>query len=220
MKQQIVESKPRLITIALGLLFCGILIVQLSNAANDPKFKKEITDKCSSEKTYSGEIRRGEEIKIDIGNGLLFYLRASHDPVIEGWHIQIVPKDNLNHDYAWQLNPPYGGFNRTDISTSYGFSAKDAIAINPRVLKFPLNAEAAKRAEELVHVLLSTTGPDFDRAQEEMGNIPRGKAVFKIIKSKIGESGSANHNLGRIEWLQFELTITFPSDSTKQKNKK
>jgi hypothetical protein len=168
------------------------------------------TKKCFVQKMIPSEVKRGQDITFDIGGGLVFCLVASHDPAIEGWDIRIFPKGGSKHNYAWQLNPPYRGYNATDLSVSYNFTAKDVIQHNPRKLRFPLNEPDAKKAEELVETLLSTIGPQFDEAERVMENMPSGNAVLNIIDAKLGKSGPENGERGRIEWLKFELAITLP----------
>jgi hypothetical protein len=179
---------------------------------NVPKQSADKKDakKCFVQKMIAGEVKRGQDITLDIGGGLVFCLVASHDPAIEGWDIRIFPKGGSKHNYAWQLNPPYRGYNAADLSVSYSFTAKDVIQQNPRKLRFPLNEPDAKKAEELVEALLSTTGPQFDDAERARENMPSGNAVFNIIDAKLGKSGLENGERGRIEWLKFELTITLP----------
>jgi hypothetical protein len=180
-----------------------------NNGSKQPVDQKD-TKKSFIQKMISSEVKRGQDITLDIGAGLVFCLVASHDPAIEGWDIRIFPKGGSKHNYAWQLNPPYRGYNAADLSVSYNFTAKDVIQQNPRKLRFPLSELDAKKAEELVETLLSAEGPQFDEAERVMENMPSGNAVFNAIDSKLGKSGPENGERGRIEWLKFELTVSLP----------
>jgi hypothetical protein len=196
-----------IIAVSLFLIVCApTFAAQENKSTNDQKDTK----KCLVQKMISGEVKRGQDLTLDIGGSLVFCLVASHDPAIEGWDIRMFPTGGSKHNYAWQLNPPYRGYNATDLSVSYNFTAKDVIQHNPRKLRFPLNEPDAKKAEALVETLLATTGPQFDEAERLMENMPSGDAVFNIIDAKLGKSGPENSERGRIEWLKFELTITLP----------
>jgi hypothetical protein len=173
------------------------------------------SENCTKTEKFFGEVKRHQDVEQSIGGGLIFRLAASYDRVIEGWTIEIKPRDadrSMGPNWAWMLNPPYHGYNATDLNASYDFTAKMAVEFSPRELRFPLTAAEAARARELVGVLGSNTGPVFDKALKEMETMRSGKAVFRIVDSKLGESGPENGGRGRIEWLKFELRITFPCD--------
>jgi len=163
--------------------------------------------------TFSGEVNRGEHYDHAFGTDLVFRLRASHDPAIEGWHIEIVGKkaldDGRSQDWAWPLNPPYHGYNAQNVSVSYDLSAKDVIEY-PREFRFPLSEADAKRATELYEKLESDTGQQLDDAMQELASFPSGTGVFKITDSRLGLSGPENEKRGRIEWLKFTLSISLP----------
>lgn len=180
------------------------------------------SDECTKHERFVGEVKRGQDFTQNIGGGLVFHLRAWHDPAIEGWRIDITPKkpgrNGVYHSYAWQLNPPYHYYNSTDVDVSYDVTAKQAVEWGSREVRFPLTELEALRADELVEILGSNTGAVFDKALEEMKSMRSGKAVFTIINSRLGESGPENGKGGRIEWLKFELRITLPCDFPANQN--
>ena len=176
---------------------------------------------CSKQEKFVGEVKRGQDFEQDIGGGLVFYLRARHDPAIEGWRIEIRPKElgrnYMTQDYAGLLNPPYHYYNSTDVDVSYDVTAKQAVDWGQREVRFPLTESEVVRAGELVGLLQSNTGAVFNKALKEMESMRSGKAVFNIMDSRLGGSGPENGSRGRIEWLKFELRISFPCDFPAEK---
>ena len=170
--------------------------------------------------TFSGDVNRAEHYEHNFGTDLVFRLRASHDPAIEGWHIEIVGKQALDagrsQDWAWPLNPPYHGYNAQNVSVSYDFAAKDVIDYW-REFRFPLNEADAKRATELYEKLESDTGQQLDDDMQELESFPGGTGDFKITDSRVVPSGPENGQRGRIEWLKFTVSISFPCQSSARK---
>lgn len=212
------------IAVAALLFVSGVTIPSGPHSSNaqskpDPEHGQAAVVKdsanCTRTEKFFGEAKRHQDVEQSIGGGLILRLSASDDPAIEGWRIEIGPPEAdqpTEGDWAWMLNPPYHYYNARDLTVSYDYTAKMAVEFNPREIRFPLTVAEAARARELVEVLSSNTGPVFDKALKEMETMRSGKAVFKIVDSKLGESGPENGGRGRIEWLKFELQITFPCD--------
>ena len=170
--------------------------------------------------TFSGEVNRAEQYEHAFGKDLVFRLLASHDPAIEGWHIEIVGKkaldDGRNQDWAWPLNQPYHGYNAQNVSISYDLTAKDVVEF-ARKFRFPLNEADAKRATELYEKLESDSGQQLDDAMQELDSFPSGAGDFTITDSRLSPTGPENQKRGRIAWLKFTVSISLPCEPSANK---
>ena len=169
----------------------------------------------------SGEVSRGSEFRRDIGSGLVFALTpTAMDPgAIEGWDIKVFPKDPPKgercDDFVWVATPPFRFNNPRYLDTSYGTKAEDAVTWSPREFQFVLNCADYKREEKWVERLLWPYNYSDEQVQEaraKLGSSPLGKGRLKILDFKISpaEKTAGGVNLGRIDWLKFELEISLP----------
>ncbi len=169
----------------------------------------------------SGEVSRGQEFHREIGAGLVFALTPTAiDPgAIEGWHIEVFlkdrPKDQQCDEFAWIATPPFRSSNARYLDTSYGTKAEDAVKWSPREFQFVLTCDDYKRERQWVDRLLWQYNNSEEQVQEayrKLGSSPMGKGLLKILDSRISpaEKAAGGDNLGRIDWLKFEVEISLP----------
>jgi hypothetical protein len=147
----------------------------------------------------SGEVTQGENFRAEIGSGLVLVLTAAED----GWTIGVVPKIpcEQGNDYASAaLNVPIRGYNALSLDTSYGKSAEEAVAFNPRRFWYVTNCADYKRESHRMVVSLRSYGYPEGEANAIIGKPggAQGRARLVILDSKIDAEG-------RIQWLRFRL---------------
>lgn len=162
---------------------------------------------CAAEEKplrFSGEVRAGQSFRKPIGRGLAFVLAGDED----GWIIEVqpeVPRGEACKGYSTVIATPLHGYTQNDLNVTYGVSAADAVK-RPRAVEFVLDQAACKiesqRLERLSHPG-SYSESEVSAARETFGTSPTGKATLHILQSKISAPD-------RIEWIKFEVTITFP----------
>jgi len=108
------------------------------------------------------------------------------------------------------------GYREVDLEASYGNTAKEAVALSPRDVDFVLNAEDCKREEDRRTKLTwpsQYTQKLVEEAQAKFATSPSGQAVLKVLDSKVSPSGVLveGKDYGKIDWLKFEVVITFPT---------
>lgn len=175
---------------------------------------------------FSGEVTRGQSFERSIGHGLVFRLTPSMGKVDVGWEIEIVPDPALTPEavgtsggyveFSTIATPPYHSYNERYLETSYGMKAQEAVAITPRDFQFVEFAADSKAADAVVDSVLSSS--DFpDHHSEAIAaaaeKIHVGTGELRIVDSRItpGKDGSET---GTIDWLRFEVSLSFDSDQT------
>src|SRR5690349_12258348 len=153
---------------------------------------------------FSGEVKAGQSFRKPIGRGLAFVLAGDED----GWLIDVqpeVPRGEACKGYSTVIATPLHGYTENDLNVTYGVSAADAVK-RPRMVEFVLD-QAACRVEsqrlEIVSHPGSFSDAEVESARQTFGTSPTGKATVRILHSKISAQD-------KIEWIKFEVTITFP----------
>ena len=164
----------------------------------------------------SGEVAGGHEYRKEIGAGLVFVLSPDED---NGWTMAVAPKENPNDsdcdDYVAVATPPYHGPNARFINTSYGIPAKDSVKQSRREFAFVTNCADNHREEKWVERIVNPGGfsdKEIEEGYAKLGTSPQGKGVLTILDSKTSPAKERVEgvNLGQIDWIKFEVTITLP----------
>jgi hypothetical protein len=165
---------------------------------------------------FTGEVTRGASFRKEIGRGLALILRPRDD----GWRIAVEPAGRLTpeicaDDFAGVIGVPLRGYREVDLSASYGNTAAEAVALTPREVDFVLNAEDCKREDARRNIIMwpsFSTQKGVEEAQANFSPSPAGRIVFKILDSKVSDSGTLveGKDYGKIDWVKFEVTVTFP----------
>ncbi len=176
---------------------------------------------------FSGEVARGLSFRKDIGRGLDFVLSPdSMGGGITGWTIQVTPQgkppDPECTDYLWVVTPPFRFMNARYLSTAYGFTAQEAVAMSPRDFKFVLNCDDYKAERQRVERVLWPANfrkEEVEAALVKLGSIRHGTGSLWIKDSKYtpGEKSTDPVKLGEIHWIKFEVEIKFPEESKREK---
>jgi hypothetical protein len=173
----------------------------------------------------SGEISRNQEFRKEIGGALVLVLSPDED---NGWTISVEPKENPNDpacdDYVAVATPPYHGPNARFINTAYGIQAKDAMKQSRREFAFVTNCADNRREEGWVERIVNPGGYSEQEVKEgyaKLGTSPMGKGVLTILDSKTSPAKETVEgvNLGQIDWIKFEATITLPEERPKRRAK-
>ena len=163
---------------------------------------------------FVGEVRAGQDFRKPIGRGLMLVLKGDDD----GWIVEVGPESPRGEscrNYSTVIATPLRGYTANDLNVSYGRSAAEAVKFSPREVAFVLDGDACKREDQRLNKLLySSSYPqaEVEEAQAKFGTSPTGKAVLRILHSKVSPSGELvdGKDLGKIEWIKFEVEITFP----------
>jgi len=168
---------------------------------------------------FTGEVERGKpydhpiEHVHHIERGLMFHLDPDAD-VGSGWNIEIVKKGDISddrNDYVAVATPPYHFFNQRYLSTAYGYTAKDAVALTPRHFYFVESAADYKVADLEVNINIypnHAISDEIDEADEQASKVHVGQGEVIILDSRITPATERDH-LGTIDWIKFEVRLTF-----------
>ena len=160
---------------------------------------------------FSGEVKAGEEYRKPIGRGLVFLLR----PSVNGWRIEVEPEAKSVagcREFSTVLAWPLHARGSNDLDTSYGVSARDAVSTNPEVAFVSTEADCLRERHWLEVIEAGDfRKPDYDEAIARRRSSPLGKATLRVLKSKVSSSDEVveGEDLGKIDWIKFEVTITF-----------
>ena len=175
-------------------------------AAQDPRIVSPIT--------FTGEVARGQDFEREFQPGLLFRLRAEKDPATPGWEIQVIPKGGAQTiEYSWVVTPPYHFFNPRYLFVSYGFSAREIVAMNPRAFNFVRNPSDFDRARSDVDLMLGYTPPPagdtaltvLDRASEDLAKIPYCTGIVRILDHRLAANEGPVKEV--VDWIKFEVEL-------------
>ena len=169
---------------------------------------------------FSGEVASGASFEREIGNGLLFRLVPSPVGFGKGWDIEIVPKivpSGGYSEYSAIVTPPYHFYNLRYLNASYDVTAKQAVAISRRTFQFAQTPEDMQAASVVVNsVIYSVDWPSKkDSLTAAASKVLLGEGELKILQSRI-TPGKNNEDLGSIDWLKFEVRLSFHSGLTLQ----
>lgn len=165
--------------------------------------------------TFAGEVRAGEAFGRPIGKGLMFLLQ----PDEAGWRIEVQPetaRDGSCKEYSDVIAIPLRGYRENDLTVEYGVTAADAAQPRTHEIDFVLDEAACNHETELRTRLLWPYVYSEAENEEYMENVagsPRGTALVTIRDSKVSPSGELvdGEDLGKIDWLKFEVEIRFPT---------
>jgi hypothetical protein len=164
-----------------------------------------------------GEVSGEDSFEREIGRGLIFRLVRSPESFGKGWDIQIVPKDAAGGfpEYAAVATPPYHLYKPTYLNASYGVTARQAIAMNPRQFQFVESPEASQAASVVVQTVVYSLDWHAQEKQlaQEASKIPVGIGEFRVLDSRISP-GKNHEDLGSIDQLKFEARIWLASGIT------
>ena len=156
----------------------------------------------------------GHEYQREFAPGLILKLT----PNDSGWFIGVVPNApcKSNDDWAAVITSPYRGYNALDLDSSYGITAKEAVAISPRKLKFLLTCDDYKRESRRLEIVLSPysySDEVYDDALAKLGTSRAGAITLTILQSKISPAGEEveGRNYGKIDWLRFKVDVSLPT---------
>ena len=136
-----------------------------------------------------------------------------------GWVIAIEPQSGSNdescRDFSGVVALPLHGEKATDLSLGYGYTAREEVGYPPREFPFVLNEADWKREWEWGKRLrwsYSCPEKEVEEAQERFGSLASGKTRFRILDSKVSTGGYIVdvEDLGKIDWVKFQVEITFP----------
>jgi len=175
-------------------------------SAQDPRIVSPIK--------FTGEVARGRDFEREFQPGLLFRLRAEKDPASPGWEIQVSPKSGpQTTEYSWVVTPPYHFFNPRYLFVSYGFSAREIVAMNPRAFSFVRNPFDFDRARTDVDFMLGYTPPPpgesalsvLDRASADLAKIPYCSGIVRILDHRLAANDGPVKEV--IDWIKFEVEL-------------
>jgi len=169
---------------------------------------------------FSGEVASGASFEREIGNGLLFRLVPTPVGFGKGWDIEIVPKivpSGGFSEYSAIVTPPYHFYNLRYLNGSYDVTARQAVAISPRTFQFAQTPEDMQAASVVVNsVIYSVDWPSKkDSLADAASKVPLGEGELNILQSRI-TPGKNNEDPGSIDWLKFEVRLSFHSGLTLQ----
>ena len=189
--------------ISAAVLLAAITAAQAEEAARCLRF------------SFDGEFKEGQSFRRDIGNGLTF--RA--EPSEGGWHYEIGRATETSGDdhYIYDVTLPLHGRHPTDLDTSYGTPAQDAVSDEPLnfwFVAFPQDGDKAEQGQQRVH--WPKTDEEEQQGWDLLASIPKGRGQLEMLKWRLlpgtaDVSKSANAaQYGAIQDLQFRLTLTVP----------
>ncbi|HXK04580.1 MAG TPA: hypothetical protein VMS37_19415 [Verrucomicrobiae bacterium] len=163
---------------------------------------------------FSGEVKAGQDFRKPIGRGVVFVLKGDED----GWIIEVEPEAGRGQgctNYSTVIATPVRGYTANDLNVSYGVAAAEAVKRSPREVEFVLDGDACKREFERLNRLSwpgSYPAAEVQEAQDKFGSSAGGRAVLRIVQSKVSPSGELveGKDLGKIDWIRFEVEIAFP----------
>ncbi len=169
--------------------------------------------------TLTGAVRAGESYEHAFGDGLVFGLRAHvHAPPNPGgWNLEVRAAAGGEHDFAWVATLPYRWWNPRYIDTSYGLSAREAVARDVRSFGFVTGEAAYDSLSRAVELLVSSRPADMTASRFEAARDPArvtweammdrvGQGELRITGAQVSDS-TAQRPLGRIERLAFTAVL-------------
>lgn len=162
---------------------------------------------------FRGKILRGENFKRPVASGLTFGLRASKDPAIDGWTIEICSESlsEPDNELSWVATPPYRSWNPRYIETSYGWTAKEAVEVSEREFGFVSSADYKKTADA-VRILLwpaDHTKEEIRQAERLRKQMRVGTGKLRILTAQLG-AARGQGDRGTIERMDFKVELCVP----------
>jgi hypothetical protein len=186
-----------------------------------------------------GEVQAGAGYVRPVGGGLEVML----EPLASGWRLRVLPVGGRRpaHDYAELATPPYESVSPLLISTDFSFRAQDAVAWNPRHLRFAADGRSFQRMLELYGEYRRTPSPSA-AVQEELAKLvsraPEGTVEIldahlvpgtadqsKVAALVASHFSTTAHTLeqpadgkstalGRLTWIRFRISLDLPEGSS------
>lgn len=176
-----------------------------------------LTPTSKPDAVVKGEVRDENSFDRDIGRGLIFRLVRSPESYGKGWDIQVVPKDVASGfpEYATVATPPYHLYKPTYLNASYGVTAEEAVAMNPRRFQFVETPHDSQAATVVMQTMVYTIDWHLHakQLQEEAGKIPVGIGELRIMSSRVTK-GKNSEDLGSVDQLEFEARFWLASGVT------
>jgi hypothetical protein len=142
---------------------------------------QSLPDSLCMQLQIQGEATQGAEWHVDLGHdsaGQQWLIRLvplgnsqisagnSFSGPFSGWTLAVNPASDQNYPDALLLaTPPYGSLNASQIATTYGLRAQDAIAWSPRHFHFFTSVADLSRARQLYRTLLNPKSAPATRQQ-------------------------------------------------------
>ena len=169
--------------------------------------------------TLAGTVRAGESWEHPFGDGLVFRLRATGQapPNPAGWTIEVRTGPGGEHEYSWVATPPYHFWNPRYLDTSYGLTAREAVARDVRSFGFVTGEEAYARLSRAVELLTSSRPVDVTEAAHAAAR-DSAEATWKAMMEGVGRGelritdaavsdSTEERPRGRIERLAFTVAL-------------
>jgi hypothetical protein len=156
----------------------------------------------------AGEVSRGARFERELGRGLVFRLEPGRDAA--GWTIEVRPVGSVDPEVelSWVATPPYRFWNPRYVDASYGYSAREAVAMDARDFSFVLDEPSYRSAAAAVRKLLWPHGlsrDELDRADASLERIATCRGRLRILDSRLGPAPAGGPL--EIEWLKFEVEL-------------
>jgi hypothetical protein len=190
-------------------------------AGNQGKRERETPDvEKSLHLGFAFEVSEGQVFEKEIGAALIFRLDSGHDLKISGWTIEIVPKeapkDDVNQkvEFIWVVTEPYRSSNPRYLDTSYGTTAKEAVAWSPRSFRLVLTMAEYEKVTKALDVILwpyNYSQAEIDKATDTLRTVPTAGGALTILDSRITEAGK-DGSMGRILWLKCAVDLSLQCD--------
>lgn len=163
---------------------------------------------------FGGEVTHGQPFERSLGGDLVFRLAPSPAGNPPGWTIEVRSRalPGPENEFSWVVTPPYRAWNPRYLDTSYGWSARDAIAFGERDFHFVMTGADYRAAAEAVRKLLWPAGlpeGELDQARRALDGVPRATGRLVIFDSRL--AGTEQGGPGWIEWIRFEVEVCLPA---------
>ena len=160
---------------------------------------------------FAGEVVHGQAFERSLDEHLVFRLAPTGHPANPpGWTIEVRHRGMAGpEELSWVVTPPYRFWNPRYLDTSYGWSARDAVAAHRREFGFVTTAAEYRTAADAVRKLLwpaDLPAPELEAARRALDSVRRASGTLTIIDSRVTPGAD-----GRIDWLRFELVVCLPA---------
>ena len=158
----------------------------------------------------AGRAERGTPFVTPLNGDLA--LRLDPGPGSEGWTIRVTPAREANVDYAMVATPPYRFFNPRYLSTDYGVTAAEALAMAVRDFRFVAERAEYESALAALDVVLWPAGHSEVQVDEASAGLEGLRAYpgSLTISSGAVAPPTARDPLGVIEWVEFRARLCLP----------
>jgi hypothetical protein len=204
-------------SLVLAALGCAVWVLPRAQAQSTVSASSSAE---TSQVRFTGEVYEGTVFDREVGHDLVFRLTPLTGDAAGGWVIEIVPKLQPPDEPAEFLaiaTPPYHFYNERYLAGAYGYSTKEAVAINPRRFNFVLTIADDHIAEDVVNSAIypsTTSDQEKQRIASEAAGVNLGHGELRILKSRVrfGKDGSSD----AIAYLKFEVALDFSPGLTLQ----